>query len=241
LFPIAKDALSFLEISDYWSREIKPRASWEELFHSLTAAWWLGELRGDSVHSPFQLLKEIFTSMRHRDDLGVVFLVGNSAGPPPIEMPNGSVPIDVRPQIRVPSENIESWDQISCRDAFQALAETRLLDSFPELAVSFGSVSLSYQEFTAWLAKSGYTEPTFWRPDQQGSKKRWHAKPGDKNKLTPHEDAVLSALNELFPDGELGHKAKQRNVRINQFFVKSDRSQVSPRVIQRTLAKIAFG
>jgi hypothetical protein len=121
------------------------------------------------------------------------------------------------------------------------LAETRLLDSFPELAVSFGCFSLSYQEFTAWLAKSGYTEPTFWRPDQQGSKKRWHAKPGDENNLTPHEEAVLSALSELLPNGELDHKAKQRDARINQFLVKSGRSKVSPRVIQRTLAKIAFG
>jgi hypothetical protein len=94
---------------------------------------------------------------------------------------------------------------------------------------------------SAGLAKSGYTEPTFWRPDQQGSKKRWHAKPGDKNKLTPHEEAVLSALNELLPNGELDHKAKRRNDRINQFLVNSGRSKVSPRVIQRTLAKIAFG
>jgi hypothetical protein len=240
MFPIAKDALSFLEISDYWSREIKPRASWKELFHTLTGAWWRGELRGDTVRSPFQLLKEIFTSMRHRNDLGVVFLMANTAGPPPNEMPDGSVRIDVRPQIRVPSEDIGSWDQISCRDAFQALAETHLLDSLPELAVSFGSFSLSYQEFTAWLAKSGYSEPTFWRPDQQGSKKRWHAKPGNDNKLTPHEDAVLSALNELFPNGELDHKARQRNNRINQFFMKSGRSQVSDRTIQRTLAKITF-
>jgi hypothetical protein len=240
LFPIAKHALSFFEISDYWSREINPRASWKELFHTLAAAWWLGELRGDSVQSPFQLLKNIFTSMRHGDDLGVVFLVGNSAGPPPIELPDGSVTIDLRPQIRVPSENIEHWDEPSCKDAFQALAETRLLDSYPELALSIGCFLLSYQKFTAWLVTKGYPAPTFWRPGQPCPKKGWHAKPGDKNKLTPHEEAVLSALNELFPNGELDYKAKQRDARINQHLVKSGRSEVSTRVVQRTLAKIAF-
>ena len=87
MFPIGKEALSFREISDYWSREINPPARSEELFRTLETAWWLGELRGDSVHSPLQLLKSMFTSMRHRNDLGIVFLVGNSAGPPPIELP----------------------------------------------------------------------------------------------------------------------------------------------------------
>jgi hypothetical protein len=48
MFPIAKPALSFGEIADYWTREIHPPASWEEILRTLESAWWLGELRGNS-------------------------------------------------------------------------------------------------------------------------------------------------------------------------------------------------
>jgi hypothetical protein len=39
MFPIAKAALSILEISAYWPRELNPRASSKELCHILEAAW----------------------------------------------------------------------------------------------------------------------------------------------------------------------------------------------------------
>jgi hypothetical protein len=246
MFPIAKDALSLHDISDYWSREINPPASSRELFRVLEAAWWLGEFRGDAVHSPLQFLKKMFTSMRQRDDLGIVFVVGNSAGPLQIEMPDGSVRVDVRQQIRVPSVDVGTWDEISCRDAFQALAETCSLDSYPELAPGLAFIQLSYEEFAAWVAKRGYPEPTFWQPRQHRDRvrhtpmKHWKAKPGDKNKLTPHEEAVLSAISEIFPNGEPDHKAKVRDQRIIQHLLNSRRSRVSLRTIQRTLKKIIF-
>jgi hypothetical protein len=236
MFPIAKDKLSFPEIADYWSREIDPRASWKELFHILEAAFWLGEVRGDFVQSRLQLLKEQFTLMRDRDDAGVIFLVGNSAGPPPIELPDRSVTVDLRQQIRVPSGNIDNWNETSCKNAFQALAETRSLDSYPELAAIFAGVSLSYEEFTAWLAKRGFDKPTFWGPQQP--KKHWQVKPGVE--LTKTEEAVLSAINELYPNGELDHKAGHRNSCINKHFKASGRSSVSPSTIVRTLRKIEF-
>src|SRR5215471_1023257 len=53
----------------------------------LVSAWWLGELRGDSVHSRLQLLKIMFTS-KYRDDLGIVFIVGNDAVPPQVDLPD---------------------------------------------------------------------------------------------------------------------------------------------------------
>jgi hypothetical protein len=240
MFPISKDALSLREISDYWSREIN--ATSKELFRILEAAWWLGEFRGDSFYSPLQLLKKMFTSMHQRDDLGIVFLVGNSAEPLPIDLPDGSMRVDVRQRIRVPSVNVETWDEISCQDAYQALAKTCSLDSYPEIAITLAWIRLSYEEFVTWLAKRGYSDPTFWRPPQRWdrvdtSKKRWKAKLGDKNILTHHEEAVLSAINELFPNGELDHKAKLRDKSIKQHLA----SPVSSRTIQRALAKIEFG
>jgi hypothetical protein len=70
MFPIAKFALSFRAISDYWSRKISPPASSNELLDILVSAWWLGELRGDSVKSRLELLKIMFTST-YRDDLEI--------------------------------------------------------------------------------------------------------------------------------------------------------------------------
>ncbi len=163
MFPIAKATLSFREISDYWSREIDPPASQRELLRILESAWWLGELRGDSVQSPLELLKKMFASMRHRDDLGIIFIVGDGAGPSPVQLPDGSVKVDVRYQVRVPSGNIDSWDEAACRDAFHALAETSAIESYSELAVGLAFIELSYEEFNTWLTERGYPKPTFWR------------------------------------------------------------------------------
>ena len=169
MFPIAKPALSFGEISDYWSREISPPASSKELLDTLVSAWWLGELRGDSVTPRLKLLKIMFTSM-YRDDLGIVFIVGDGAGPRPVELPDGSLKVDLRPQIRVPSSNIESWDEAACTNAFHALAEVTEkfpIDSYREFAVLLPSIKLTYEEFNTWLQKRGFSVPTFWEhPDR---------------------------------------------------------------------------
>ena len=159
MFPIAKPALSFGEISDYWSREISPPASSNELLDILVSAWWLGELRGDFVNSRLELLKLMFTSM-YRDDLGIVFIVGDDAAPPPVELPDGSLKIDLRPQIRVPSSNIESWDEAACTNAFHALAEVTeksSIDSYREFAVLLPSIKLTYEEFSTWCTKRGFS------------------------------------------------------------------------------------
>jgi hypothetical protein len=247
MFPIAKSVLSFGEISDYWSREISPPASSKELFQILEAAWWLGELLGDSVPSPLEMLKKMFTSMRHRAELGIVFVVGNSTGPHPIQSPDGSMTVDTRPQIRVPSSNTDTWDESSCRDAFQALAETCSLDSYPELAITTAWIPLSYDEFTRWREKCGYPAPTFWQPrskksEQQSEasrKKRWNPAPGKS--LTPAEQAIMEALNTICPNGKLKYiTAQTRNERINEEVVRQHQRAVAPRTINRALEKLVY-
>src|SRR6516165_8963446 len=149
MFPIAKPTLSFQETADYWSREIWPPASSHELLSILVSAWWLGELRGDSVHSRLQLLKLMFTS-KYRDDLGIVFIVGNDAGPPQVDLPDDEPrDIDLRPQIRVPSSNTESWDEAACRDAFHALAKVTK-DSSINIYQGFHPIN-TYREFAVFL------------------------------------------------------------------------------------------
>src|SRR5262249_10020183 len=159
----------------------------------LVSAWWLGELRGDSVHSRLQLLKMKLTS-KYRDGLGIIFIVGNDAGPPPVDLPDESLKIDVRPQIRVPSSNIESLDEAACRDAFHALAEitkTSSIESY--FGVLLPSIKLTYEEFSTWCTKRSYDVPKFWKSRDQlvspQERKAWQAKPGKR--LTTTEAAVV--------------------------------------------------
>jgi hypothetical protein len=167
MFPIAESTLTFGKIADYWSREISPPASCDEILRTLESAWWLGELRGNSGPTRLQRLKNMFTSMRHRDHLGIVFIVSDCVGPLPVELPDGSLMVDLRHQIRVPSSNTENWDEAACRDAFHALAKTCSKESYPELTVGFILTELSYEGFSTWCTKRGFSIPTFWKPRDQ--------------------------------------------------------------------------
>jgi len=188
MFPIGKYKLSLHEISDYWSREIQPPASGNELYRLLESAWWVGEIRGDSAISRLQLLKKMFTAMRERDDLGIVFIVRQDAGPPPVEklLPDGSLLVDIRHEIRVPSSETNDWDESACKDAFHTLAQTLSFESYPEIAPGLAYIELSYDEFVRWLQNRGYSVPQFWAPLPFKSKKR---------SLASDEDGAIEALS----------------------------------------------
>ena len=198
----------------------------------------------------------MFTSM-YRDDLGIVFIVGDDAAPPQVELPDG-LKIDIRPQIRVPSSNIESWDKAACTNAFHALAEVTeksSIDSYREFAVLLPSIKLSHEEFGTWCTKRGFSVPTFWvSPDEarrrhtsaassagsnnavapREKRKTWQRKPGKL--LTATETDVVRAMNELWPDGGFNLRAKVRHEHINSQLG----HPVSLRSIQRTLKKIHY-
>jgi len=207
MFPIAKPTLSFQETADYWSREIWPPASSHELLSILVSAWWLGELRGDSVHSRLQLLKMMFTS-KYRDDLGIMFIVGDDADPPPVDLPDGSLEIDVRPQIHVPSSNVESWDEAGCRDAFQALAEiteTSSIKKYRHFGVLLPFIKLTYEQFNTWCRKRGYPTPKFWQPPLKKSK-RGRAAEYNWNGVKPRLETYASEHGPVQTMGELLQK-----------------------------------
>ena len=233
---ITKAALSLGEIADHWSGELPSPWSWEKVLSALESAWWLGELCGNSGPTRLQRLKSMFISMRDRNDLGIVFIVGDDAGPQPVELPDGSLKLDLRHQIRVPSRNAESWDETACRDAFQALAKTSSKESYPELTVGFTLTELGYAEFNTWRERCGFEQPKFWKP--RDKLKTWKEKSGKS--LTAHELAVLKAINQIWPNGRLDHKANARDNRIRDQLNLAQQSDVSPRTIQRTLTKIHF-
>jgi len=236
MLPITKTALSLGEIADHWSGELPPPWSWQKVLSALESAWWLGELRGNSGPTRLQRLKSMFISMRDRNDLGIVFIVCDCAGPVPVELPDGSLHLDRRHEIRVPSNDTENWDEGACSDAFHALAKTSSKESYPELTVGFILTELSYAEFITWCTKRGFFIPAFWKPRDE--RKTWQIRSGCV--LSASEIAVLNAINQISPDGTLDHKANARDKRIQDWLKRTQQSTVSSRTIQRTLEKIHF-
>jgi len=74
--------------------------------------------------------------------------------------------------------------------------------------------------------------------DVAGAKKAWKAKLGAKPSRSG--TAILEALNNIWPDGFLDHKASGRDRRISDWLKAKHNSSVSPRTIQRELRKIEF-
>jgi hypothetical protein len=171
MFPISEVDLSFLEISDYWSREIQPPASRWELLDLLIRAWWGGELFGDAPPR-LEFLKKMFAKRSDKNELsGIVFTLGEEVGEPTVEwLPDGSADVDICPRVPVPSENTEVWDDASCAPAFQSLnsREVSCVEHYPDWRVAFDWFNLSRDEFMKWLTTRGYSLPTFWSGNQAG-------------------------------------------------------------------------
>jgi hypothetical protein len=160
MFPIYKDRLPFLEIAKYWSREIQPPASSKELLAHLEEAWWLGEIAGDAALSRLQLLKKMFESRRHYQH--IVFVTEDDPGPPTIvKQPDGTVQVDVSPQILVPRDS-EEWNEVSCAAAFEMLAKSPSFKYYPEISPGLDFIELTRDEFVKWLLVRGYEIPRFW-------------------------------------------------------------------------------
>jgi hypothetical protein len=62
MFPIPSgQTLSFIDIADYWSREINPSASPHELRDTISKAWWRGELVAANGPSRVNLVRALYS------------------------------------------------------------------------------------------------------------------------------------------------------------------------------------
>jgi hypothetical protein len=214
MFPITKVDLSFLEISDYWSREIQPPASRWELLDLLIRAWWGGELFGDA-RPRLEILKIMFAK---RSELsGLVFTLGDEVGEATVEwppngsadVPDGSADVDICPRVPVPSKNTDVWDDASCAPAFQSLSsrEVSCVEHYPDWRVAFDWFNLSRDEFMKWLTTRGYSLPTFWSGNQAGgaavgamtgaAKGRKGPEPGTLRRYEVHDRALFPELEKI--------------------------------------------
>jgi hypothetical protein len=160
MFPISDDTLPLRDIADFWSREIRPPATFNELLRCLESAWWRGEFIGEGALSRLKLLQHLFQS---QFDLGIVFVVGDeSEAPEAKQLPDGAVEIDIRPRIRVPSADADTWIETNCVLAYEDLAATSFLTNHPTMRPVLFGFQLSRREFMEWLSRRGSARPTFW-------------------------------------------------------------------------------
>jgi hypothetical protein len=135
----------------------------------------LGEIVGESETSRLQLLGGLFKSTFNRD---LVFVVAGEERPAEIIIradgvaPDEIVELDVRPRIRVPSSDMDSWTIDNCSEAFDALAQASVFEDYPLLAPPLAAIQLTRMEFMNWLSRRALELPTFWSEQRLTKKQR---------------------------------------------------------------------
>jgi hypothetical protein len=160
------DNLSIQEIADYWSREIQPPETPEELADFLESAWWLGKLKGlPPFTTRLALLRAMFRSARAGVSSGVVFFTPEEARG--LEQPDGSLLIALdleRPRVPLPSEDPDTWTEESCVGAFEKLSQTPSRKHYHDRTIGFLLMKLNRDQFYSLLMEAGLKAPKFWRP-----------------------------------------------------------------------------
>jgi hypothetical protein len=200
MFPISsKQPLSFTKIASYWSREIKPRPTFYEVLNELGKAWWRGELMGASGSRRADVLRAIFVT--GGADF-VAFFVPKSDEKTSIkDLPDGRV--EIRPwRVSLPNSQPESWDDINCAEAFNAVAEAWDLDRFSLAAPVVAGLRLTEPEFRAWVDSKGYPPPTFW---QSGGE----SLAGDAGRQVSKLSAIKLVQDYIAAESEAGRQPTQ--------------------------------
>jgi hypothetical protein len=160
MFPIPSGRkLSLIEIARYWSREIKPSASPEELRLALGTAWWRGELVTANSPSRLNLLRTLY--LRCTDY--IAFVTPDMPEPPTTRLlDDGDVEVFRRVEILLPNGDPDTWTEASCVEAFEVVAEKWDEKFFSLVAPVVSGIVLSRSDFIRWTEKCRYRRPTFW-------------------------------------------------------------------------------
>jgi hypothetical protein len=197
MFPIPSDQmLSFKDIADYWSGEIKPSRSQQQLRDHLSKAWWRGDLVAANGPSRVHLLRGLFAKCSH----DILFVIPGVPEPPrsrPLE--DGGMVVFLHPRVPLPNAQPATWTDTNCAEAFNAIAEAWDERLFGHLAFEVPFIVLTVGEFIRWLDKCGYDRPTFWGTyfedeDQRPPTSQTVRPSGRKSKIGPR---IASAVYKL--------------------------------------------
>jgi hypothetical protein len=98
----------------------------------------------------------------------ILFTFEHEDEPPSVEyLDDGSALGDPRPRIPLPSRNVDSWTESTCKPAFLLLAsdEVNCSEHYHYWIIAFGWFMATHDEFMSWLHRHHFTIPTFWRGD----------------------------------------------------------------------------
>jgi hypothetical protein len=162
MFPVSKPELSFAEISEYWGAELN--LSQDKIEARLEEAWWLGEISGNPTPpTRLELLKSLFKRIRINDVPYIVFVTPEDTPRANTkELGDGNLLIDLRPRVPVPSGHPDTWSEVVCIQAFQAMAQIASSEYYPEYRPGFEARKLTRNEFFKWIVKRRFWLPKFW-------------------------------------------------------------------------------
>jgi hypothetical protein len=160
MFPIPSGRkLSFIEIGKYWSREIKPSASSQELRITLSKAWWRGELAAANGPNRVDLLRALYSTCADF----LAFIIPNETEPPQTkELDDGRVEVFRLIRVPLPSSDPNTWTEANCAEAFEAIGDVWDEELLHLTAPIVMGVLLTQGEFYQWINEIKYRRPTFW-------------------------------------------------------------------------------
>jgi hypothetical protein len=160
MYPIsASEKLSLYDIAEHWAGEIHPRSSFSKLFDVMVKAWWRGEFGPIEAARRPAILAHLYKY--YQGD--IAFVVPGWEEPKMTrDLPDGGVEILRFWRVPLPNDNSTSWNEVNCRDAFEAVAETWESGEFPLLEPSLRGIELSESTFRSWIRAKGYHRPLFW-------------------------------------------------------------------------------
>ena len=162
MFPVpSSQPLSFPKIADYWSREMNPSASSDELFLALLEAWWRGELIANGPER-----RDILKAIHVSKPPFVAF--GHPEAPEPHIFESTDSTVEVQYLVPLPNLQPETWDDDNCVLAYRAIAEVwkSRPDIFELIYVSVRALELTEKEFAKWVAVRKWARPIFWAADE---------------------------------------------------------------------------
>jgi hypothetical protein len=246
MFPIPSNRkLSVAEIAEYWSREITPPASAQELRDVISKAWWGGELIARNGASRLSILRGYYS----RSANFVAFAIPDIEEPPQWESVSEGIIEFVRPlRVPLPNANPETWTEANCAPAFDAISEQWKEAIISPSVPIFLDIVLTSSEFFQWVDASGYKRPTFWSPplEEQSEQEGLLDSTIPTIKITTvrpkraESRAAWQAISALWPDGpaENLHTADIHR-KVNKWIEKQSRAKYAFTEVSRdTVARL---
>jgi len=243
MFPIPTDrTLSIREIAEYWSGDIHPTVSPRKLRESMVQAWWRGEPLGANAPMPIDELRALYALYKSGSNDRVAFLVPRVDPLPTVtRREDGSIDVDVRVEIPLPNESPDSWTAENCKAALTAIANNWDETCFDVvIARIITGISVTHDQFFAWVNRHGFDRPTFWVTRPGATLKQAQGTQLAKAKAKkPGQETALKAITALWPKGIPSLSDKEVRGQIDDWLTtqKPRRSAPSIRTIRRAMGK----